>query len=292
MLSFVICSIDEGKFAAVNASIGAAMAGSPFEVVGIRDATSLCEGWSRGLARSHGDPVVFCHDDIAIHADGLPGRLTRHLAQFDLVGVAGTDRCVDMDWTGAGTLHAWGAIVHGQDDAAEIWFFGAAAGAEAVGGIQAMDGVFLATRREVAEAVGFDAATFDGWHGYDADFTFRAYLAGFRLGVMLDCPLVHRSLGRSDRARAHYGARFEAKHARHLARGRGAWAGTRTAIEVPGGIDAAFDAANLDRLHEQSRREARRLDQFASRPYAAGRNEDCPCRSGLRYRDCHGAMRR
>lgn len=292
MLSFVICSIDEGKFAAVSASIAAALGGEPFEIVGIHDARSLCEGWTRGLARSRGDPVVFCHDDIAIHADHLAGRLTRHLGRFDLVGVAGTDRCVGMDWAAAGTAHTWGAIVHGADSAAELCFFGAASGADPVAGIQAMDGVFLAARREVAEAVGFDAVTFDGWHGYDADFTFRAHLAGFRLGVMLDCPLVHRSRGRVDSGLSTSFHRFEAKHAGRLARGRGAWADLRTPIALPGGIAAAFDGANLDRLHERSRREARTLDELASRPYAVGRNDSCPCRSGLRYRDCHGATRR
>lgn len=292
MLSFVICSIDEGKFAAVSASIAAALGGEPFEIVGIHDARSLCEGWTRGLARSRGDPVVFCHDDIAIHADNLARRLARHLERFGLLGVAGTDLCAGMDWAAAGTAHAYGAIVHLSGETGEFCFYGAGNGAGPVGGMEALDGVFLAARREVACAVGFDGDTFDGWHGYDADFTFRAHLAGFRLGVMLDCPLVHRSRGRADRDLAKYFRRFEGKHARRFASGRGAWTDVRMPIDVPAGIAAAFDSANLDRLHERSRREARTLDELASRPYAVGRNDSCPCRSGLRYRDCHGATRR
>ena len=294
MISFVICSIDDAKFAAVSASVAAAAGGAPFEVVGIHDARSLCEGWARGLARSRGDPVVFCHDDIALHAPGLPGRLARHLARFDLVGVAGTRRCVGMDWSEAGIEHAQGAIAHDAGGGARFCFYGADVreGEDAVAGIESMDGVFVAVRREVAAKVGFDADTFDAWHGYDADFTYRAHRASHALGVALDIPLVHRSAGRIDPARALYQRRFAAKHRATLATGRGAWVHLREPIELPGGIAAAWSREHLARLHRASRAEARRLDAIAARPFAAGRNDPCPCGSALRYRDCHGAARR
>ncbi|HEY8245642.1 MAG TPA: glycosyltransferase, partial [Casimicrobiaceae bacterium] len=214
MISFVICSIDAAKFAAVSSSLAEAVGGEPHEIVGVHDARSLCEGWARGLMRSRGDPVVFCHDDIEVCVRGLASRLARHLRDHDVVGVAGTDTCVGMEWSEAGIEHAYGAIVHDRGAASELCFYGAGAGTDTrvdtgvdtgvdtdvVGGIQAMDGVFLAARRPVAQAIGFDADTFDGWHGYDADFTFRAHLAGHRLAVALDLPIAHRSMGRSDEA--------------------------------------------------------------------------------------------
>ncbi len=151
--------------------------------------------------------------------------------------------------------------------------------------------MFLAARRDAAERIGFDAATFDGRHGYDADFTFRAHLAGLRLGVALDLSIVHRSVGRDDGARQRYLGRFFRKHAPALTPGRGPWVDVCIPIAVPGGIAAAFDRANLDRLHEWTREEDRRRRASAVRPYAAGRNDPCPCGSGLRYRACHGALR-
>lgn len=289
MLSFVICSIDPAKFAAVTASIDAATGGEAHEIIGIHDARSLCEGWNRGLKRSRGDPVVFCHDDIALYLPDLPGRLGRHLDRFDIVGIAGTDRCIGMEWPNAGIAHAYGAVMHGTGASAALHFYGA--GAEAVGGIQALDGVFLATRRAAAEALGFDEATFDGWHGYDADFTFRAHLAGRRLGVALDLPILHGSRGRPDGGLVRYHFRFEAKFADRLAPAYGPWVDIRVPVAIPDGVAAAYGRANLDRLHEQSRREARRLEELASKPNAARRHDPCPCGSGLRYRDCHGALR-
>lgn len=291
MLSFVVCSVDAGKFAAFRRSLAACAGGDDVEVVGVHDARSLCAGWSAGLARASGDAVVFCHDDIELLVPDLLLRATRHLERFDVVGVAGTDRCVGMDWSEAGIEHAWGAIVHDPGDAPVLCFYGAPGGVDAAGGIQAMDGVFLATTRAVAHDVGFDATTFDGWHGYDADFTFRAHLAGCRLGVALDLPIAHRSAGSADEARLRYHLRFADKHAASLASGRGPWVDMRLPIAVPDGVDAAFDRANLARLHARTRDEATRRREAAGRPYAAGRNDPCPCGSGLRYKECHGAAR-
>jgi len=291
MLSFVVCSVDAGKLEAFKRSLAACSGRDDVEVVGVHDAPSLCAGWSGGLARASGDAVVFCHDDIELHVPDLPRRIAAHLERFDVVGVAGTDRCVGMDWAEAGIEHAWGAIVHDPGGAPVFCFYGAPAGAGAIAGIQAMDGVFLATTRKVARDVGFDAVTFDGWHGYDADFTFRAHLAGHRLGVALDLPIVHRSAGSADEARMRYHLRFADKHGARLASGRGPWVDLRLPIVVPDGIAGAFDRANLDRLQAMTRDEAKRRRDAAGLPYAAGRNDPCPCGSGLRYKECHGAAR-
>ena len=64
--------------------------------------------------------------------------------------------------------------------------------------IQALDGVFFGMRREVWETVRFDEASFDGFHIYDIDFTYRAHLAGYRLAVPMDLLLIHFSLGGYD----------------------------------------------------------------------------------------------
>ena len=60
---------------------------------------------------------------------------------------------------------------------------------------QALDGVFLAVRREAALGLGFDAATFDGFHFYDLDFSYRAHRAGLRVGIALDLLIWHASKG-------------------------------------------------------------------------------------------------
>jgi hypothetical protein len=91
--------------------------------------------------------------------------------------------------------------------------------ARAVANIEALDGVFIAARREVAEAVGFDEATFTGFHLYDIDFSLRAHLAGRRVAVVNDVPIIHQSPGRfSDYTWVLDAEALKQKHAAHFAR--------------------------------------------------------------------------
>ena len=104
--------------------------------------------------------------------------------------------------------------------------------------IQALDGVFVAMRREVAENVGFDAVSFDGFHLYDMDFTFRAYLAGHRLAVSRDIVLFHESTGRYDGIWDRYMRRFKEKFQDRLP---ATWSAQDGAV-------GSFFAANLEEV--------------------------------------------
>ena len=74
----------------------------------------------------------------------------------------------------------------------------------------------MAMRAEVAHDVLFDEVTFDHFHLYDIDFSYRAHLRGYRLAVCRDIFLIHDSLGRFDAAWEEYRKRFESKFAPEL----------------------------------------------------------------------------
>jgi GT2 family glycosyltransferase len=78
-------------------------------------------------------------------------------------------------------------------------------------GMQALDGVFIAATRRAVETVGFDAATFDGFHLYDMDFTWRAHLAGLAVAITPDVVIRHDSTGSFDARWNDYAGRFLAK---------------------------------------------------------------------------------
>jgi hypothetical protein len=65
-VSLVICSIRPEKFEAACANDRALLAGVPYEIIGIHDARSLCEGYNRGIRRSTGEIVILSHDDLVI----------------------------------------------------------------------------------------------------------------------------------------------------------------------------------------------------------------------------------
>lgn len=210
-VSFVVCSIDTAKLAAFRAMVERRFAGVAHEIVAITDARSLCEGYQRGFGKSRGDAIVFCHDDIDILAEDAAERLSLHLTRHELIGVAGTTRVTGpaVLWSGHPWIHGW--MTHRLPGERDYEATFASLDVPLVIGAEALDGVFLACRRDVVERIGFDARTFDGFHLYDLDFTYRAQQAGHKLAVVCDLALVHASKGRFDIAWQRYADRFMEK---------------------------------------------------------------------------------
>jgi len=210
-ISVIICSIDAGKFTSVSANYSRLLAHERFEIIGIHDARSLAEGYTRGIAKSGGEILILSHDDIRILSSDFAARLATHLATYDVIGIAGTTRIVGGSWLDAGDPYLFTLISSPDPESGQLQTVLLGGEPLVVPGIQGLDGVFMAMRRSVAESVGFDAATFDGFHLYDLDFSYRAYLAGHRLAVCRDIVLVHESMGRYDAVWSGYVRRFKEK---------------------------------------------------------------------------------
>ena len=252
-VSIVVCSIDAGKFERVSANYRALFARRAIEIIGVHDARSLAEGYNRGIARSRGARLILSHDDIEILSSDFASRIDRHLTDFDLIGIAGTTRLVAGKWAAAGDPYVFTLITSPQEGNAGYATMMLGGGPLVVPGIQALDGVFMALRRDVATAIAFDSGVFDGFHLYDLDFSFRAHRAGFRLAVCRDLVLIHASTGRYDAAWDEYKRRFEAKHHTDLA-----------SVEHPKvGVRAAFSAATREEI--LNRCETARLVDVAER---------------------------
>ncbi len=212
MISVIICSRDDVKYAVVKTCYERALADATFEMVRIPDATGVAEGYNRGIERSRGDLLLFTHDDIEVIEPQFYRRLTAHLEHADLLGVAGTTRLVSGRWDEAGAPYLYGQVVHPNRNSG--WFEVAiwSAPARRIGGMQAMDGLFLCGRRDIFTALKFDQHTFRGFHLYDIDFTYRAFLAGYRLAVCCDLGLIHHSPGNYDQQWAAEAQVFQNKH--------------------------------------------------------------------------------
>jgi hypothetical protein len=219
MTSFIICSIDPGKFRFISLAIAQRMAGKPHEIVGIHDARSMCEGYNRGVARAVGEHLVFCHDDIDLLSPDFAARLALGLESHDIIGVAGTDCLIGATWTFAGPPHIFGQVAHYLADAGCYRVEQYGVPRRVIGKIQAVDGLFFAMRRHVLEKVQFDEETFRGWHFYDLDFSFSAYLAGFRLGICCDIALMHASVGQFNEQWLENSQLFLKKHGSRLSLG-------------------------------------------------------------------------
>ena len=216
-ISVVICSIDADKERRVRENYERVLAGTDYEITVIRDAKSLCEGYNRGIARSTGDVLIFSHDDIEILCDDFSDRLLSHLAHYDIIGVAGTSRLTQPCWAAAGWPHVHGQVIHKHPDENEYQVHVFGVDPVVLGSAQALDGVLMAVNRPVLEKVGFDERRFNGFHFYDVDFSFSAFLAGLRVAVCSDIVLIHYSKGRTfEQSWQTYANIFQEKHRQRL----------------------------------------------------------------------------
>lgn len=217
MISVISCSIDTKRAEWIANHYRALCGREPHEVIKVDNPRSLAEGYNRGIDMSCGDIVIFSHDDIEfLEPASWLSRLKRHLEDFDLVGLAGTTKLTSAAWAQAGPPYTFGQVAELGGDMAPFRVLLCAVPAPVIGGMQALDGLFLAVRRKVLERVRFDASTFDGFHLYDIDFSFSVHRAGFNMAVAADLPVLHQSQGHFDQKWREYAQRFLHKHALHL----------------------------------------------------------------------------
>ncbi len=217
--SVIICSIDAWKFAQSSQCYERLLAGFSHEIIGIHDASSLTEGYSRGMGRAQGDILIFSHDDLLILDPDFAGKIGERLQVYDILGFAGTTCLTGSAWFSAGQPWLRGAVAHAKpgESRLNLSVYGAAEWPVS-GNIQAIDGLCMVATRAAALATGFDTTTFNGFHLYDLDFSFSAFLAGRKIGVCCDIPLIHASGGNfASREYAEYAARFQDKYEKQLA---------------------------------------------------------------------------
>ncbi|WP_198972309.1 glycosyltransferase [Xylophilus sp. ASV27] len=209
----MICSGDDRKFARFSARI-ADICSAPHEIIRIRDAASLAEGYQRGAAAARHEVLVLCHDDIdLLCGEAFAAILYDSLQRHDVVGVAGAKELKTAFWLNGGAANRAGLVIQGPADQSQATFaiheYDDSRAREIP--VQALDGVFLAMHRKVLQTVQFDADTFDGFHLYDIDFSYRCHLEGLRLGVCKDFLLVQSSAGDFGDEWQRYEKRFQEK---------------------------------------------------------------------------------
>jgi len=261
-ISVVVCSIAPEKLARLRQNLDERLAGEDWELIHIADASSLCEGYNRGVARASGELIVMCHDDIRILSPDFAAKLRAYLATYDLIGVAGTTRVSGPSWGWSGPPHMF-CWISQSFLTAQFRHYGPVTlliGAQGpvVPDAQMLDGVFMAARRSLLQTLHFDETTFDRFHFYDLDFSYRAHLAGAKVAICLDIALFHDSAGNYNEDYWRYADRFHAKFPQACT------AAEHAQTAIPWMPLAASDAAVLDELawlrHWTSRSDAELLD--------------------------------
>jgi hypothetical protein len=209
--SIVCCSPDEPRAAAARARLESLAAASGSEVLTIVAPASLASAYNQAARDVTHEHIVFVHDDVEFVSGDALAALAAAMQSADVVGLAGSARASGpaVLWSGHPHLHGWVSYPAVSGEGYEAAPLSLEHGV--IAGMQALDGLLLACRREVVLGVGFDAATFDGFHFYDLDFCVRAHRAGWRLAVTTDVLAVHASRGGFGETWQKYRERFQAK---------------------------------------------------------------------------------
>ncbi len=220
-ISIITCSVDDTRFQGFQDNV-ADVFGPETQLIRIADPRSLAEGYNRGFRYSESETLIFCHDDIRFLVPESKAIIQQDLETNDIVGVAGTTKLVTGQWHSAGQPYTHGQVIHsGYASGKPIYqlcVFALDKEAAVIQQIHALDGLFLALNRNVMDHVQFDEQLFDGFHLYDLDFTYAAYLKGFKLAVDYRLQLLHHSTGTFDRQWRRYADLFHQKYAGSLGR--------------------------------------------------------------------------
>jgi hypothetical protein len=194
--SVISCSIQDQRFNQIEQAYKQALAGEDYELIRIKDATGLAEGYIRGLAQARGRYIIFTHDDAA-PLRPIGSKLRRHFREADIIGGAGSDRLDGPAWFTAGPPHCFGQVLNRVPNKDE-WLLSVYGIPKAlVHGIEAIDGFWMAVNRDAIKYPEemFNSALCDGFHMYDVDFSYRAFNSGWRVAVACDLSLAHASVG-------------------------------------------------------------------------------------------------
>jgi SAM-dependent methyltransferase len=130
------------------------------------------------------EALVLLHDDTELLDPAFCEKVRRRLADPDVgvIGVVGARDVATLSWWDA---DPFGHVV---DSRGELDFGGGSHDVETV------DGLLMVLSPRAVRELRFDADSFTGFHGYDADFCFQARAAGLRV-VVDDIRVMHHTKG-------------------------------------------------------------------------------------------------
>jgi hypothetical protein len=202
MISIIVCSVDDILFATFSASVKATI-GIAFEIIRIdnrKNEFSICSAYNEGAKRANYEILCFAHEDIEMKSMNWGEVLSESLADrtVGLLGVIGICfyNLFPFGWLDLneleGQLHV-GALP-GKPKHVHIRFQ-----SQNTAEVAGIDGMFMATRKEIIQQFPFSEQDLKGFHGYDIDLAMKVRTA-YRIVVSRKILLTHGSGGNYNQA--------------------------------------------------------------------------------------------
>jgi GT2 family glycosyltransferase len=158
---------------------------------------SIFEAYNLGVRKSRYPYLCFVHEDVVFHTKEWGIRLINHLIkpQTGIIGVAGCALISPLPGQWNDMYLSMNIIqsVSKRRKSPRRYYFSNGLSNPPWPAV-ALDGVFLAMRKDLFEKIQFDESL-PGFHGYDLDICLQAHNAGFRNYVVDDILIEHFSRG-------------------------------------------------------------------------------------------------
>lgn len=192
MLSIIISSYQPDYFTALEKNI-AETCGMPYEIIKIDNpgVMGICEAYNKGAALAKFENLLFLHEDVKFETKDWGGILAAYLKKNNVgcVGLAGTDYIPNCPFAW------WSHDENKYEHIIQYYNNGFYTEKNLLKDkeVFALDGVFMACRKNVYEKFKFDRRI-KGFHGYDLNFSIRIANEYVNL-VTNEISLIHYSSG-------------------------------------------------------------------------------------------------
>lgn len=201
MISIIISSADKGQLKQITENINTTI-GVLFEIIAIDNSNAqkgICEVYNNGIEQAKYDILCFMHEDIIIETNNwginLKNTFDEH-PEIGLCGIFGSDykSATPSAWQALKPENLFGNMIQSYKHAERepLHFTNPPNGKLEY--VACVDGVLLATKREVVSEFKFDAGLFKGFHCYDFDFCL-AVGRKYKVAVIYDILINHLSEG-------------------------------------------------------------------------------------------------
>lgn len=201
MISVIICSINPQQRKAVTANIAETI-GVEYELIVTDNRIApkgICSVYNESTAKSVYPYLCFIHEDVIFHTKGWGHLLIDSLKikEIGLIGISGSiyKSVIPSSWTACKKeFYRINTIQHSDRNINPLKSQlnpDLSSNSE----VAIVDGVFLATRKEVLSEFSFDEISLKGFHGYDFDLSMQI-TQKYKIVVTHQILLEHFSMGK------------------------------------------------------------------------------------------------
>lgn len=202
MISIIICSTHKQTDSMLLNNIASTIGDVKYEIVHIDNSANkynIFQAYNIAVERAQYEYLCFIHEDIEFCSNNWGAVVVDALKEekTGLVGVIGGCYIGQYYryWAESG-LHR-GHIMQGSKGKSKPYLRDYSKTVEQEGDdVVSLDGMFLASRKSLFKSdLRWDDETYDGFHYYDLDMCMQVLKAGYKVKVLYDMLIMHKSTG-------------------------------------------------------------------------------------------------